>query len=76
MPRGNKVSCDAREGCVVGAKDILLTHMDCQTVINDISYNTGGKHGANIKEIKARAEEFQVCSFIYESRSRNLKRTI
>lgn len=42
-------------------------------MINGISHNTDGRHGAIIKEIKARADEFEACRFIHESRSRNFE---
>lgn len=54
----------------------ILASSDCQTVIKDletIGGGGGGRHVAIIKEIKARASEFEACNFIYESTRRNFE---
>ena len=73
----DKISAKAiacREGLAL-AEDLLQRNLvitsNSKQVINNIHCGSGGMHVNIIREIDSRKKDFQVASFIYESRSLN-----
>lgn len=52
------------------ALDLDLTHViivsDCQAVVTNINKGSGGLYAGIVREIQATANQFTVCSFIFE----------